>query len=403
MKALSLILPALLISLSSPGHVAGADETDAPPLAYREVEVGAEGPWGKLEYYRVPLEFPNALLSTLVVPSQHVEWVFQAATQDELDHNLAVAGLTSSEVVTAFSGCTIIQDEDKFRVFPSDEAVIGMLPETRTKLYQLLALYDENRYYRRPVYINSQNLSMWFQGSRIPRAAIADISHLAYPTPNGHGYFLSDVAFTLRRARNAIEERDLLQGMLRANGLIVRLRVSKDSLTPGIGEYWTAGYKNKAVMPLLESVVEHNDGGTIDVAHLLPGIPRQYLNQFPDALDAANGRLPDWFWTCFNFFRTSPRDVYADSPERETMILKEFEAALPPNQFGDMLLLNSNGRIIHGCIYIAEDIVYTKNGPDIYSPWVLMKIQDVVGYHDVLGDGSIGTYRKRAPIAVSRR
>jgi hypothetical protein len=363
----------------------------------REFSTAPPGPWGQLEYYEVPLEFPIELLSNLTVPSQYTEWIFQAATHEEMDSNLLVAGLTPDEIAATFAGCSIIQDEDLLRVYPTDEAVLAMPVETRTKLYRLLSQYNQNRFHRRPVYIHTQNLSTWFRGSKVERDAITDVSQLAYPTPNGQGFYLSDVAYTMRRAATAIEERQLLQGLLRSNGLIVRLRLNRESLTPGIGDYWTAGYKNKAVMPLLESVVTQNDGSTLDLAHLIPAIPRQYLNQFPETQDGADGRLPDWFWTCYNFFRSSPLAIYADSPERDRFILKDFEPALPPNEFGDMLLLNSSGRIIHGCIYIAADIVYTKNGPDIFSPWILMKIQDVVGYHDVLGDVTISTYRKRPP------
>lgn len=392
----SLLLLAMLISALSPR--AGAQGESVEPVAKRQVSIAPDGPWGNLEFFEVPLEFPTEILTNFAIPSQYVEWVFQAATHEEMDSNLLLAGLTPAEISATFSGCTILQDEDILRVYPTDEAVLSMPLETRTKLYRLLSQYNLNRFYRRPVYINQQNLSDWFRASDVERDSITDVSMLAYPTPNGQGFYLSDVAYTLRRATSALEERELLQGLLRSSGLIVRLRLSRESLTPGIADYWTAGYKNKAVMPLLESVVTQNDGSSIDIAHLIPALPRQYLNQFPDTQDGAEGRLPDWFWTCYNFFRSSPRAVYADSPDRERLILKEFEPAMPLNQFGDLLLLNSGGRIIHGCIYIAADIVYTKNSSDIYSPWIFMRIQDVIGYHDVLGDVTISTFRKRAPL-----
>lgn len=392
----SLLLLAMLIPALS--QRVGAQGESVEPVAKRQVSIAPDGPWGKLEFFEVPLEFPTETLSSFAIPSQNVEWVLQAATHEEMDSILLVAGLTSAEISNAFAGCTVIQDEDIFRVYPTTEAVLSMPLETRTKLYRLLSQYSQNRFYRRPVYINQQNLSDWFRGSEVDRDSITDVSMLAYPTPNGQGFYLSDVAYTLRGATSALEERELLQGLLRSSGLIVRLRLSRESLTPGIADYWTAGYKNKAVMPLLESVVTQNDGSSIDIAHLIPALPRQYLNQFPDTQDGADGRLPDWFWTCYNFFRSSPRAVYADSPDRDRLILKEFEPAMPLNQFGDLLLLNSGGRIIHGCIYIAADIVYTKNSSDIYSPWIFMRIQDVIGYHDVLGDVTISTFRKRAPL-----
>lgn len=353
------------------------------------------GPWGHLEYYEIALEGPSEIHSMLKLPSQQVEWLLTAASREELQELLIQAGLTTPEISMLLAGSKLIQDPESFRIFPTEETLLNIPTATRMKLYRLLSKYEENRFHRNPVYINSENLSEWFEGTNIPRSVIADIALLAYPTPSGRGYYFSDAPFTLKQAASVLDEQILFQGLFRKRGLIVRLRLSGDNLTQEIADYWTGGYKNKAVMPLLESIVQSNDGGTIDIAHLLPATPRTYLNRFPDPSDGLSGRFPDWFWTCYNFFRFVPREIYADSPARDSLILKEFETGLPPNEFGDMLLLNSGGRIIHGCIYIAEDLVYTKNGPDLNSPWIFMKIQDVVGIHDLYGDVSISTFRKR--------
>jgi len=168
----------------------------------REFSTAPPGPWGQLEYYEVPLEFPIELLSNLTVPSQYTEWIFQAATHEEMDSNLLVAGLTPDEIAATFAGCSIIQDEDLLRVYPTDEAVLAMPVETRTKLYRLLSQYNQNRFHRRPVYIHTQNLSTWFRGSKVERDAITDVSQLAYPTPNGQGFYLSDVAYTIATGGN---------------------------------------------------------------------------------------------------------------------------------------------------------------------------------------------------------
>jgi hypothetical protein len=371
------------IVMSSPSRP-GSGMVTAPP-----------GPWGSLEYYEVTLEGPRGIHSMLKLPSQQVEWFLPAASRAELKELLIAADLTESEISDLLSGSKLIQDLEAFRIFPAEATVLNIPTPTRVKLYHLLSKYEENRFHQRPVYINSSNLSDWFEGTGISRSAIQDIATLVYPTPSGRGYHFSDAPFTLKQAGSVIEEQILFQGLFRKRGLIVRLRVSADKLTHETADYWTANYKNKAVMPLLESIVQNNDGGAIDIAHLLPSTPRTYLNRFPDPSDGLSGRFPDWFWTCYNFFRFVPRDVYADSPVRDSLILQEFETGLPPSEFGDLLLFNSGGKVVHGCIHIAEDIVFTKNGADLNSPWVFMKIQDVVGIHDLYGDVSISTFRKR--------
>lgn len=374
---------------------------DVPPTSPEtphpiEIQNAGKGPWGNLEYYETALQCPDEFLSTIRVPSQLTEWVFEATNQDELLDILNRSGLSKEESAALISSSTILYDSEIIRVFPSEDTVLKMAPSTRSNLYSLLALYEQNQFYRRPVYIGESNLSRWFRGTGVARPIIEDIAQLAYPTRNGQGFYLSDIAFTLRNTTNAAEERHLFQALLRRKALIVRLRPGTLESSPAIAAYWSADYKNKEVLPLLESVVHSNQGGTIDVAHLLPPIPRQYLNIFPALSDGLSGRFPDWFWTCYNFFRFTPRPVFADSPERDSLVLREFNETAPPYQFGDMIFLNSGGKVIHGCIYIAEEIVYTKNGPDVFSPWVLMRIQDVVGYHDRIGDASLSAYRKRA-------
>jgi len=390
----------LATSQAQDATAVAAPESSSPPISTtrkREVIKATPGPWGSLEYYQIPLECPREYLNFLTTPSQQVAWHFAAKSREELDTILLKAGLTSVEISMALKGASILNDPEAMRVFPTDDAILGISHETRVKLYHLLARSDGNRYYQRPIYIDSENLSYWFEGSSVPRSAIQDVAKLAYPTPHGRGYFLADLPFTLRQASTALEERQLLVGLLRQQGLIVRLRLTRDSLSPEIADYWNAGYKNKAVMPILESVVQANDGGAIDIAHLLPATPRQYLNRFPTPADGVHGRFPDWFWTCYNFFRFAPREIYADSPEREALIFTEFERSLPPLQFGDMLLLNSGNKIIHGCIFVADDIAFTKNGADLFSPWVLMKIEDIVAYHDLVGDVTLSVFRKLQP------
>lgn len=401
---------ALIACLPSPAPAQGPDggssaEQSPPPFPTadpRQVKELPPGPWGSLEYFSIPLSCPPASLAFLRTPSQQVEWCFHARTQAELEGALRTAGLTAPEVASVLKGANVLADPELMRVFPSDEAILGMDFQTRAKIYRYLGQIPENRFHRRPIYIATENLSSWFDGTGIPRPVIQDIAKLAYPTPRGRGYFFADLPFTLRRTDSMKDERLLLSGLTRREGLVVRLRVTRETLTPEIADYWNAGYKNKSVMPLLDAVVQSNDGGAIDIAHLLPATPRQMLNRFPDPSYAVDGRLPDWFWTCYNFFRFAPTDVYADSPERDTLIIGDFEPSLPPLQFGDMVLLNSGSKIIHGCIHIAGDIVFTKNGADLFSPWVLMRLEDVVASHDLLGDVSLTAYRKSQPVPPVR-
>ena len=48
-------------------------------------------------------------------------------------------------------------------------------------------------------------------------------------------------------------------------------------------------------------------------------------------------------------------------------------------RYGDLVFLSKpNGEIIHSSVYIADNVVYTKNGGHYLSPWMLMKIPEMV-------------------------
>ncbi len=387
------LLPFIVIVIALVGGlgVLAADTNPRP----RELVRSAPGPWGQLEYYEVPLECPDTYLDYLVLPSQQIEWSYPKQAFEKPRDLLLAAGLDESVIGPLLDHANLITDDELSRLYPTEQALLDLPFQSRARLYSFLSQIGENPYIRRPIYINDENLSAWFSGSQAPRTAIQDVAKLAYPTPRGRGYFLADFPLTLRQATSAAEENALLQALLRQRGLIARLILDEQSLTTEIADYWTAGYKNKAVMPIFESVVRESGQGTIDITHLLPANAREYINRFPDVADGINGRFPDWFWTCNNFFRVAPVDIYADSPERDAIVARDFEAGVPPLQFGDMLLLHSGDHIIHGCIHIADDIVFTKNGADLYSPWILMKIDDVLAHHDLLGGVTMSVHRRR--------
>ena len=51
-----------------------------------------------------------------------------------------------------------------------------------------------------------------------------------------------------------------------------------------------------------------------------------------------------------------------------------------PYRFGDLLLFFDveKSDVIHTCIYIADDIVYTRNDRSPLRPFMLMKIGDLL-------------------------
>ena len=79
-----------------------------------------------------------------------------------------------------------------------------------------------------------------------------------------------------------------------------------------------------------------------------------------------------------NFFKQIP-----DEWESVFQLQKVFDdqyVPVPWNEarLGDLVIFtNQVGAIQHTTVYIADDILFTKNGASVYKPWVLMKLDDV--------------------------
>lgn len=63
-----------------------------------------------------------------------------------------------------------------------------------------------------------------------------------------------------------------------------------------------------------------------------------------------------------------------------------FRPASSPLCFGDLLVISEEGeegskKISHICVYLADDLVYTKNSAHLMTPWILSRLRDVAAYH----------------------
>ncbi|MAS91943.1 MAG: hypothetical protein CMO55_02005 [Verrucomicrobiales bacterium] len=366
-----------------------------PEEPEKEVTLSESGPWGQVEYYEIPLPPPDESLDLITIPSQQTEWIFPNLTEDSAKSFLLDVGLNEEVISSLFVAKGVFPDETGARLFPPDDIVFQLPASVRSRVYPKLAVTSHNRFYAHPIYINDSNLSRWFQGSNLSENTIRDIARLAYPTPSQKGFYLSDLPYLLRTTQTNQDEKILLKAILRQHGLIVRLRITSETNIEELANYWTAGFKYKDIMPILDSIA-HTDGiDRLEIAHLLPPLPRMHLNTFPTPYDGMSGRFPDWFWTCYNFSRFSPIEIYADSENRDVVLSNEYYPVLPPFSFGDILVFRNGDRLVHGCVNIVDGIVFTKNSSDLFAPWIMMKREDVEAYHSNKGPFEVQGYRKR--------
>jgi hypothetical protein len=42
-----------------------------------------------------------------------------------------------------------------------------------------------------------------------------------------------------------------------------------------------------------------------------------------------------------------------------------------------LLFMNDKGQIGHSAVYLADDLVFTKNGNNYTMPWIIMRVADL--------------------------
>jgi hypothetical protein len=108
------------------------------------------------------------------------------------------------------------------------------------------------------------------------------------------------------------------------------------------------------------------------------------------------GRYPDCHWTSLNFFNYRPEERLFDTDGAGMYVREQCEPGTGPYRFGDILFFTTAaGQAIHSCVYLADDFVFTKNGANVISPWLIMKLSDVIDRYSVREEPTIQIYRPR--------
>ena len=132
------------------------------------------------------------------------------------------------------------------------------------------------------------------------------------------------------------------------------------------------------IRPLLEALKQLPDGGNLGLYYLLPKFARDRLYTFPLPPQAGEP-IMDCHWSTFNFCNDTPDNRFNDPAFAVTYIRQNYYQIAAPSVYGDILLLmNDKQEIKHSATYLADDIVFTKNGNNYRQPWMLMRIPDLL-------------------------
>jgi hypothetical protein len=368
-----------------------------PPRQPKKPAAGAtesNGPWGSLQSYNVYIAAPDHIVALFPVPSAVSAWKFIDMGEEDVAKILNRPDIPAEVRSQLLDRSRWLVTDNNICVTPPNDAILAIPAEARAAIYATLSKWALNEFQHSPYYVADGDVDAWLSNTGLRGELVDVIRRTVYP--RGKCFWFSDVSLVVALTTSHSEARTLLKALSRTRTSILRVRLEETSDTKTVASYWSAGDANaKDFLPLLESVASNPDVHFLDVVHLLPPYARKLLYTYPHQSLAIDGHFPDCHWTTLNFFNYRPEARFLDTDGALMYIVENFVQGDVPYRYGDtILLIDDRGRGIHSCVYIADDYVFTKNGSNLISPWLIMKLQEVVDLDSVNGDTTVRILRK---------
>lgn len=382
--------PVVALMLSTALIITGpaqAQETEAVKIQVDNVPVAVSegvfpcrpGPWGNLEYFYINTEAPEDFVNESPIPSEITVWRFVGMSSAETIQFLSEVGIPSGLWVEISRNSFWYTSETETRVLPNDTVIASLPPLVRQKIYSVARPWRENGIFFKPIIMEYESANQWFAGLDIPPPALDLISRTIFPL--GEGQAFSDIPFILSQLEDESQRRQFLRALTRTRSIVLRMRMDESLDLTSIAHYWSSGSRHIDTLPLLKAMARTRGVDTLDVTHFLPPLPRKHIYSFPSPSTGFSGTFPDGYWTAFNFFEFWPDDeIETDTESIENRLRSGYSLIVEPGKFGDLIVLRdpNDGAPMHACVYVADDIVYTKNGPSVFRPWTMSKLNSVV-------------------------
>lgn len=352
------------------------------------------GPWGELEYYTVFLEATKAQLMSSELATYDTEWNFVGYTDEQVTRLFETTEMPAAVRAELLNREKWRHHDKMITVVPGSETILALSPAARIAIYSVLTTWEEDGYHHEPVVVGAHSVREWLEHEDLPENVLAAIEKLAYH--RGKNLVFADTPLVLRMVETEEDRLKIRKALTRTPTLVVSLRVTPETDTAAIANYWGGPARAKDMEPFLESIADSGIPRTVDVAHLLPPTARRLLYTFPGPEFGHTGYYPDCHWTSLNFQNPETLDRLADPALATAYVLQNYTKVQGPYRYGDVVFImdGASGNAIHSCVYLADDLVFTKNGRSPTQPWVVMKLDDVVSYYGMYYSTQLACYRR---------
>jgi hypothetical protein len=258
-----------------------------------------------------------------------------------------------------------------FLLTPPPEIVTALSPSARARLYNQLAQYEQNEAQRNPFRL--EGTGDWLNESGLDEEKIALVKKFVY-TNEDHTCFADLPAFA--QISTPEETLRLRKTLSRVPTYMLKVHIDPESDLEGLLKYW-AGYGNARDARILFRSLSRADSD-INISYFLPSFPRLRLYTYPRP-EEPHSQTQDDIWTAMNFFKEKPDDRFFEERYAEGVLMTDYSRITSKErQFGDLLAFVSQNRIRRMSVYLADDFVFTKNGPGPFEPWLVKRMKDLI-------------------------
>jgi hypothetical protein len=350
--------------------------------------------WGELVVHNIEVERPEEYINLGLATNQYAEWFFEGLNTQNLNSFLLSSGLAAEQVARLLDTNRCHVKPDGVVLHPDDQLIMAMKPASRRKVYNVLASSSANHFQYFPFCFRGNTFSNWFELSGLKKSTMDTVESMLYQ--RGNAVCFSDVEAVLRALASDDERTQLIKTLSRQNAVLLELHITPNTDVDRLLGYWGKGIRLKDIRPLLESLKRLPEGTTLDIVHVMPAFARRRLYTYPVPPTSPNEPQIDCHWTTMNFFSENPDDRFTDSNFLLNHLKTEFYQISKASSYGDVVfLINQKGTAIHSAIFLADDIVFTKNGNTHMQPWTLMRLDDLLATYPSDVPLQLVVYRNR--------
>ncbi|MDB6055428.1 MAG: hypothetical protein JWN25_2951 [Verrucomicrobiales bacterium] len=336
-------------------------------------------PWGDLDINFLPLESSEVIFPDRSERLRKPSWFFPSKSLAQVTNFIESLNLTGPARKELLETANWQQVSNVWKINPTIDTIRQLDASSRDALYTVLAKHPANYNQRFPIRFTPTNFVERFAASKLTSAQLSEVRALCY-TNLGYIAFCDFETLQSRFDGPAFDQ--LIKVLYSLPSVQVNLKISPKTDIDGLVKYWGKNQKEARIRPLLESVARNPLGGEIDILSLLPPFPRLHLYTFPEAGEETIEGKIDCFISGLNFFNAQPDVRFLDAEVRRQTIDNDYYAIETNPTFGDLfMLLNDKGVAVHMAVYIADNIVFTKNGLSARQPWCFMRIPDMMTYY----------------------